>query len=181
MRLIIFILAIIILGPAKSTVTYASPAPGLPTSAYLQNDNQLISSNLGFYITAKNTDWSLINQDKPSVERFAVFKPKKGNAQLSIKINKNIKQSSLKDYVNYWRQDYQRLGLSILKSQPIKINNFVGFMLDLYNEKTQIQLRQILLFKRPHAVILTCSDQKDAFTKSFKECNKILKTFAWYN
>lgn len=158
----------------------AAPAPGLMSAAHLQNDSQLIASNIGFSITSKDTEWKIVEDSKATKNRHAQIRPPEGSALLSIKINKNIKQKNLKDYVNYWRKDYQRLGLEVLKAQPIKINGNVSYMMDLYNSKSEIQLRQVMLLKNKNSVVLTCSDKKEAFKESFKDCNKILKTFTWF-
>ncbi len=162
-----------------TTLSLAAPAPGLISAAHLQNDHQLIASNIGFSITAKDTNWKIVEDTEATKNRHSQIKPPKGNALLSIKINKNIKQNNLKDYVKYWRNDYQRLGLEVLKAQPIKINGNVSYMMDLYNSKSEIQLRQVMLLKNGNSVVLTCSDNKEAFKESFKDCNKILKTFTW--
>ena len=78
-----------------------------------------------------------------------------------------------------WLKDYPRLGFEILATKKIRLNNQVGFLLDLISRDNHIQLRQVLFLKGRHAVNITCRDHQDQFDQSLRQCNDIIRTFTW--
>ncbi len=98
---------------------------------------------------------------------------------LTVRVDNLKRQQGLKSYVKRWMQDYTRFGFDVLTAKNIKINDQSAFLLDIVSRETKKQLRQVLFMKEKMAVILTCRDGKDSFSKTVQDCNSIIKTFQW--
>lgn len=162
---------------------FAAPIPGTSTSTLVSEKPQLYRSSSGFEIHAGGTSWYLQNTTTSSKNIESIFKsPKlvKGlQASMTVRVDQRDPTLSFKQYLRKSLKDYTRLGMNIVKTQPIKVNNFTGFMIDAIGQNREKQLRQIVFGKGQTMVILTCRDSREAFRSSIKECNEIFKSFTW--
>jgi hypothetical protein len=145
----------------------------------------IYTSNEGFEINPEKTDWirsSAPPDLKNKVE--ALFRLKNEGTRIqptfTIRIDKDTPYKSLKEYSNKWLKSYGQFGLEVLGHQYFKNKkDQPGFVIDLANSISKKKLRQVIFFQNSKAVILTCMDQADNFTKALKPCNDLIKTFAW--
>ena len=100
---------------------------------------------------------------------------------LTVRVDDLKNPTALKTYVKKWMKDYSRFGFEVLTAKQIKINQNQVFLLDILSRETNKQLRQLVFLKERTAVILTCRDHKDSFSKTVVDCNEISKTFEWVN
>jgi hypothetical protein len=143
------------------------------------------SSNEGFEINPEKTEWIRSSAPvdlKNKVE--ALFRIKNENTKIqptfTVRVDKDTPYKSLKEYSNKWLKSYGQFGLEVLGHQYFKnAKDQPGFVIDLANSISKKKLRQVIFFQNSKAVILTCMDQKDSFTKALKSCNDLIKTFAW--
>lgn len=140
-------------------------------------------STKGFRMNAGNTAWIQSPPPKDIPSLVTVYKaPVSQHGQqpaLSVRVDDLKSTQSLRKYVRRWMQDYTRFGFDVLTAKPIKINDQSAFLLDIVSRETQKQLRQVVFLKNKTAVILTCRDHRDSFSKSVQDCNQIVKSFKW--
>jgi hypothetical protein len=99
---------------------------------------------------------------------------------MTIRIdNETGSAKDVKSYVNKWLGDYKKLGYKVLGSKPFKQDGELGYVVDIKNEKTDKQVRQVVFFRPKKAVVLTCIDKTKRFSNTLAECNQITKSFAF--
>jgi len=164
-------------------VCVAAPIPGTSTSTLVSEKPQLYRSSNGFEIHAGKTSWYIQNTTTSSKNIESIFKsPKlvKGlQASMTVRVDQRAPDITFNQYLRKSIKDYARLGMEIVKTHPVKVNQFTGFMIDAVGQNREKQLRQIVFGKGQTMVILTCRDSKENFKSSIKECNEIFKSFAW--
>lgn len=143
----------------------------------------LFHSEKGFKMDAGSTAWIQAAPPKAIPSLVTVYKaPLASNGQqpaLSVRVDQLKKPQLLKSYVKQWMQDYARFGFDVLTAKPITVNAQSAFLLDIVSRETQKQLRQVVFVKNKTAVILTCRDHRNSFSKTVQDCNEIVKSFAW--
>ena len=166
-----------------SIPTLAAPIPGTTSSALVAPKLGIYKSRFGFEIMANNTTW--VQSQPPQKSRFieTVYRsPISRNnvrASLSVRVDNMKKKASLKKYVSRWVKEYPKYGYDVLGSRPFKASGKKGYVVDLVNQKKKRQLRQVIYLKKNRAVLMTCRDHTSSFKSSLRECNKIIKSFAW--
>lgn len=161
----------------------AAPFPGAGSSTFVPEKPGLFFSEKGFRIDSGSTAWVPAAPPKKIPSLVTIYKaPVTVNGQqpaLTVRVDDLRRKQGLKNYVKRWMQDYNRFGFDVLTAKPIKINDHSAFLLDIVSRETKKQLRQVIFMKEKTAVILTCRDQKESFTKTVQDCNQIIKSFAW--
>ncbi len=162
-------------------LVFAAPMPGTGLS---QKPGSFFSEK-GFRMDAGGTAWVQSAPPKNIPSLVTVYKspvPSQGQTPaLTVRVDSLRKNSSLKNYVRKWMQDYTRFGFDVLTAKQIKINNQSAFLLDIVSRETKKQLRQVVFVKNKTAVTLTCRDHRDSFGKTVQDCNSIVKSFEWTN
>jgi hypothetical protein len=165
------------------SLAWAAPFPATGSSALVSEKPGLFMSTKGFRMNAGNTAWIQSPPPKDIPSLVTVYKaPVSQHGQqpaLSVRVDDLKSTQSLRKYVRRWMQDYTRFGFDVLTAKPIKINDQSAFLLDIVSRETQKQLRQVVFLKNKTAVILTCRDHRDSFSKSVQDCNQIVKSFKW--
>tara|TARA_Y100001958_G_scaffold156105_1_gene148028 strand:- start:1429 stop:1992 length:564 start_codon:yes stop_codon:yes gene_type:complete len=160
-----------------------APIPGTSSSALTTKKHELFRSTQGFEMHAGNTSWYIQGPTTTSKSIETIYKsPKlqKGlQASLTIRVDQKDPKVSFKQYLKKSLKDYARLGMEILKSQPIKVNETTGFLVDAVGQNREKQIRQLVFGRGQTMVILTCRDRREFFKDTIKNCNEIFKSFTW--
>lgn len=170
-------------------VAFAAPEP-LSTDPKSDTSQtfKTLRSEEGFLFSQFDTSWfnSPTPEDKKSIHLLFRSPVVTNGFQpiMTVRIDKNIGETkNIQEYVQQWMGDYSKLGYQVLGSQPFQHKNEVSYVIDVRNAedtKSPKQIRQVVFFKRKQkAVILTCIDNISTFKNSLKECNKIIRSFAW--
>ena len=161
----------------------AAPLPGTTSSKMVAPKIGLYKSRVGFEIKAQKTSW--IQTKPPKKSRFieTVYRsPSMINntrATLTVRTDKLKKKTKISKYVRRWVKEYPKYGYDVLGSKKFKSKGKTGYVIDLINNKEKRQLRQVIFLKKKTAVLMTCRDHVKSFSSSLKECNNIIKSFAW--
>jgi len=163
----------------------AAPFPGTHLQpAFAQKPGFFLSSK-GFEINSAQTAWIQIAPPKHIPSLVTVYRApvRTGSQQpaLTVRVDDLKKPLALTTYVKHWMKDYPRFGFDVLTAKPIKVGTNPAFLLDLVSHETQKQLRQVVFVRNKTAVILTCRDARESFSKTVHDCNQIMKTFEWLN
>lgn len=177
-NLVLILIAMVVTCPSS-----AAPIPATSSSLIIASEKGQFISPVGFILDAGNSKWIQSEAPKGIRSVATVYKgptTTKGiQAALTVRVDDLQSNSSLKSYIRKWSKDYPRFGFDILASKPIKVNEEVGYLLDLINKETEKQLRQVVFLKDRRAVILTCRDHMNSFLSSLKGCNEIIRSFRW--
>ena len=144
-----------------------------------------LRSDEGFLFSKLDTSWFNSPTPKDKKNMHLLFRsPVVTNGFqpiMTVRVDRNIgKARNIKGYVQQWMGDYAKLGYRVLGSRPFQHKKETSYVIDVRNTKSKKQVRQVVFFKRRQkAVILTCIDNVTSFTSSLKECNKIIRSFAW--
>ncbi|MCB0407533.1 MAG: hypothetical protein KDD34_04955 [Bdellovibrionales bacterium] len=177
MKYIVMVLLLI------TTQSFAAPHPATSSSFLIGMNSGRFISQYGFVLNAANTHW--IHQRTPrdikNIETvYAAPKTNNGvQPSLTVRVDELTSNSTMKDYVSKWVNDYPRLGFDILASKKVKVGPYLAQMIDFVHNDTQKQLRQVIFVKDQKAVIFTCRDYKQTFLETLKSCNEIVRTFHW--
>lgn len=167
----------------SSSIAFAAPIPGTSSSTLVSQKPGLFYSSKGFRIDAANTAWVQAAPPKKIPSLVTIYKaPLTIDGQqpaLTVRVDDLRKALALKAYMKKWMQDYTRFGFDVLTAKPIKINETSAFLLDILSRETKKQLRQVVFIREKTAVILTCRDQRETFSKTVQDCNQIIRTFQW--
>ena len=147
---------------------------------------QTLRSEEGFLFSELDTTWFHAPTPKSKRNLHLLFRSPIVNQGfqpiMTVRVDNNIGNTpNINQYVQQWMGDYSKLGYRVLGSKPFRHKNQeVSYVIDIKNERSQTQIRQVVFFKRREkAVILTCIDNIISFTNSLQECNKIIRSFAW--
>jgi hypothetical protein len=161
----------------------AAPFPGTGTSPLVAQKPGMFYSSKGFSLNSAQTAWILSPPPKHIPSLVSVYRsPTPLNGQqpaLTVRVDEMHHAQGLRAYVKRWMKDYNRFGFEVLTAKPVHVGENQAFLLDLVSRETQKQLRQVVFVKDKTAVILTCRDSRDSFTKTVQDCNEIFKTFEW--
>ncbi len=161
----------------------AAPIPVTSSSFLISSQKGKFISEHGFSINAEDTDWQkspLLEDNSSIVVHYRAPTTHRGvQAGLTVRVEDLNNPQTLKHYVKSWLKDYPRLGFQILASRPIKINQQKAFLLDMINNQSHKQLRQVIFLKNKKVAILTCRDHRDTFQMSINNCNSIISHFHW--
>lgn len=174
------ILSLLILTALTST-TLATPS-ALNISEILQIDEpDVFFGNEDFKISPQSTNWSMkqIHKGATSAQAQFISPNLDSQAKLTVRYEKLKKNLTLKGYIQHSMRDYGRYGFEILAKRPLKINNQYAYLIDFKQNKSAIQLRQVLFKNKDVVVILTCSAHQESFKQELKACNQIYRNFRW--
>lgn len=161
----------------------AAPFPGTTTSSLVSQKPGLFYSTKGFSLNAAQTAWIQTAPPKHIPSLVTVYRsPLVNSAQqpaLTVRVDDLHKPQGLRTYVKRWMKDYPRFGFEVLTAKPVRLGTNQAFLLDIISRETQKQLRQVVLVKDKTAVIMTCRDSRETFSKTVQDCNEIMKTFEW--
>ncbi len=164
----------------------ASAAPDAPKPSDPESKAfQTLRSDEGFLFSQLDTSWfnSPAPEDKKNIHLLFRSPVVTNGFQpiMTVRVDKNVgKAKNIKEYVEQWMGDYAKLGYRILGSRPFQHKNERSYVIDVKNTETEKQVRQVVFFKRREkAVILTCIDNVNSFQSSLRECNNIIRSFAW--
>src|SRR5665213_2532777 len=162
---------------------WAAPFPGTSSSPLVSAKPGAFYSTRGFRLNSAQTAWIQSAPPKHIPSLVTVYRsPSPFNGQqpaLTVRVDDLRHALALKAYVKKWMKDYTRFGFEVLTAKPIKINENQAFLLDIVSRETQKQLRQVVFMREKTAVILTCRDGRESFSKTVQDCNEIVKTFEW--
>lgn len=161
----------------------ASPMPGMSSSLLVSQKPGIFRSVKGFTVNSGSTEWILGDTpaDLPSVETLYRSPETHRGMQpvLTVRVDELSHKMDLKTYVKQWMKDYTLLGFNVLKAATMKVNSQPAFVVDVDEAKGEKRLRQVVFVKDRTAVVLTCRDLRDSFSKTVKQCNEIFKSFEW--
>ncbi len=164
----------------------ASAAPDAPKPSDPESKTfQTLRSDEGFLFSQLDTSWfnSPTPEDKKNIHLLFRSPVVTNGFQpiMTVRVDKNVGTAkNIKEYVEQWMGDYAKLGYRVLGSRPFQHKKEVSYVIDVKNTKTEKQVRQVVFFKRREkAVILTCIDNVSSFQNSLRECNNIIRSFAW--
>ncbi len=161
----------------------AAPIPGTSSSQMVAPKMGIYKSRFGFEILADNTSWIQTNPPKRSKFIETVYRsPIKQNdvrATLTVRVDNMKDQTEIRKYVKRWIKEYPKYGYDVLGSKAFKSAGKQGYVIDLVNARKKRQLRQVIYLNKKTAVLMTCRDHSSTFSNSLKECNNIVKNFAW--
>lgn len=167
-----------------SSQVLAAPIPGTSSSQMVSSPAGLFVSGKGFKMSSGGSAWVQTAPPKNIPSLVTIYKSPILNMgqqpALTVRVDDLNMRMPLKNYVKKWMKDYNRFGFEVLTAKQIKVNSNQAFLLDILSRETQKQLRQLVFIKDKTAVILTCRDHKDSFSKTVQDCNEIAKTFQWF-
>ena len=147
---------------------------------------QTLRSEEGFLFSQLDTSWfnSPTPEDKKNIHLLFRSPVVTNGFQpiMTVRVDKSVGNAkNIKEYVEQWMGDYAKLGYRVLGSRPFRHKDERrSYVIDVRNTESEKQVRQVVFFKRREkAVILTCIDNVNSFQNSLKECNKIIRSFAW--
>ncbi len=133
-----------------------------------------------FQISPAHTDWLMVPTPENSSVQTQFINPKSSSqAKMTVRSETLEQDLSLLKYIGRSVRDYNRFGFEILSQRPLKINNQSAYLVDLKQNGSPIQLRQVLFKKDKTVVILTCSSHQESFKQELKACNQIYRNFKW--
>lgn len=163
----------------------AAPFTGMGNPTFVPEKPGLFFSPKGFRLDSSGTAWVQLAPPKQIPSLAAIYQaPIAVNGQipaLTVRVDELRQKQPMKSYVKRWMQDYNRFGFDVLTAKPVKIGEHQAFLLDIISRETKKQLRQVLFMREKTAVILTCRDQRETFSKTVQDCNQIIKSFDWIN
>jgi hypothetical protein len=163
----------------------AAPFPGTSSSQVIASTPGEFYSPKGFRLSSGPTAWVQGPPPKHIPSLVTVFRaPVTVDGQqpaLTVRVDDLRHTQNLRAYVKQWMKDYPRFGFEVLAAKPVQVAGTPAFLLDLFSKETQKQLRQVVFLKEKTAVILTCRDGRDSFSKTVQNCNDIVRTFKWVN
>lgn len=154
---------------------YASPHPGIGTSALVNPQYGYFLRPHGFILKSGLSGWELGD----SSEMLTFTSPQSKAGSLSVRAEDLRGEMSLENYAKRWMKDYPNYGFDVLGTKTFAQGNARGLVIDLTHKKRGQQLRQVLFLKEKKAVILTCKDDLKTFEATLAGCNQITKTFEW--
>lgn len=162
---------------------HAAPFTGVGNPTFVPEKPGLFYSPKGFRIDSSGTAWVQSAPPKQIPSLATIYQaPAAVNGQipaLTVRVDELRQKQAMKSYVKRWMQDYTRFGFDVLTAKPVKIGEHSAFLLDIISRETKKQLRQVVFMKEKTAVILTCRDQRETFSKTVQDCNQIIKSFDW--
>jgi len=174
-----FILSFVLI----SDQSIAAPIPATSSSSLISADTGLYFSSHGFSIHAGPTGWIQTAPPKHITALETLYRAPKMDhgvqASLTVRVDDTKDMPTLKGYVRRWLKDYRRLGFDVLASKPVLINGQEAYLVDVINQESQKQLRQVVLVRQEVAVIMTCRDHKENFSATLKTCHSIMRNFRW--
>ena len=178
----IYLLILLILIPGVAlTAPDLSPKSSDPVSKTFPT----LRSDEGFLFSKLDTSWfnSPTPEDKQNIHLLFRSPVVTNGFQpiMTVRVDNNVGETkNIKRYVEQWMGDYAKLGYRVLGSRPFQHKNEVSYVIDVRNTESEKQVRQVIFFKRRQkAVILTCIDNVSSFKNSLRECNNIIRSFAW--
>lgn len=164
-----------------STFAFATPS-ALNISDILQIDeSDIFFGTENFKISTQDTNWSMRKIDKSNSSAQAQFLSPNAESQakLTVRYEKLKNDLTLKAYVKNSMRDYGRYGFEILTKRPLKISDQYAYLIDFKQNKSAVQIRQVLFKNKNVVVILTCSALQENFKQELKSCNQIYRNFRW--
>ncbi len=155
--------------------------PATSTSALISSKPGFFISNHGFTISSENTKWEAVDRRRSPHIILEYRSPKsyKGvQPSFTVRVDESPNKT-LKSYMKQSLSEYERFGFKTLEKKPLKINNQLAYLIDIYSSASQRKLRQIVFFKHQKAAILTCRSHMERFTQTVVECNQLFKNFTW--
>lgn len=162
---------------------FSAPIPGTSTSTVISKEKGIFFSELGFKLSAKNTDWLLTPPPTDSKYMLTLYKAPKTEGEtrgsLSVRLDRLKEKQTLRNYVKKWLRRYPRFGFDVLGAKTFKNKGSAGYVIDLVNRDEHKQLRQVIYMGPSSAIVMTCRDSVDGFKESLKQCNQIIRSFEW--
>lgn len=164
----------------------ASPFPG---EVLLRPQSGLFWLSQGFRLGTQGTGWLL--EEKPvatpvdfqivhgSLEGATYIHNKVPTARLRVEIEPLKAKATLESYTKRWVKDYYQYGFKILASKPLKLKGTPTVVYDLLSRSQDVQIRQIIQVREGRALIMTCSDGRQTFAQSLKDCNAMAANIDW--
>lgn len=161
---------------------YSAPHPASSSSILTNPEKGLFFERWGFRLGTQGTSWVL--SEMPEEGQIWKFFPATGaplpqTAQIHLRKDQLKMDLSPEAYAKRWIREYGHLGLEILGTKAFGQNGVRGVVIDTLERSKKIQLRQAVYLKGRTVVVLTCSDQKDSFSKTLSDCNQLIKNFSW--
>lgn len=154
------------------TGLWAAPYPATATSALVAPEKALFLAVHGVRLNAGSTNWFIGDE-----LRFE--NPTQRESSLSVKIEDLVMPTSLEIYTKKWMKEYISYGFEVLGNKNFTQGDAKGLVIDLKHSQKSKQLRQAIFVKDQKAVILTCVSSQGLFSNALKDCNEIIRSFAW--
>lgn len=161
---------------------YAQATPTALNISQLLNSQEkdIYFGNENFQISSADTDWMMMPAPESSSVQTQFINPKTSSkAKLTVRSEVLDQDLPLMSYIGRSIRDYNRFGFEILSQRPLKINDQAAYLVDLKQNDSPIQVRQVLFKKDKTVVILTCSSHQESFKQELKACNQIYRNFKW--
>lgn len=166
-----------------STMTWATPYPGMGSSI-------LVNPEVGAYLTAKGyrlktegTSWIPVADLNESIFDSLRFQMRGAlggkKASLSLRVDETASSVKLDLYAKKWIKEYSQFGFEILGSKPVSLAESEALVIDLVQKNQAQQIRQVLIQKNKKVAVFTCKDSKDNFNVTLAACNQVVRSFEW--
>ncbi|WP_347358281.1 hypothetical protein [Bdellovibrio sp.] len=171
------LLALLILAPVTAL---AAPYPATSSSALTNPEKGLYFLHKGFTLKTEGTSWVPQANSEQSILDTVRFAAKdNGKGTLSIRTDKIAKNASLDLYTRKWMRDYPNYGFEVISAKNFELNGSPALVVDMLSRAKNKQIRQVILKHEDRVAVMTCLDDKATFSESLKNCNQIMKSFAW--
>lgn len=159
----------------------AAPFPATSSSALTNPEQGLYFLHKGFTLKTEGTNWVPTANSESLLDtvRFSSKEKSSKEGSLSIRTDKIPKNASLELYTRKWMRDYPNYGFEVLSAKNFTLNGSPALVVDMLSRSKNKQIRQLILKNEDRVAILTCVDNKDTFSKSLQNCNRIMKSFTW--
>lgn len=161
--------------------TVAAPYPATSSSALTNPDHGLYFLHKGFTLKTEGTNWIPAANSESLLDTIQFSSKEKNNKEgrLSIRTDKIPKNASLDLYARKWMRDYPSYGFEVLSAKNFTLNGSPAFVVDMLSRAKNKQIRQLILKNDDRVAIMICVDNRDIFSKSLQNCNRIMKSFTW--
>lgn len=161
---------------------FAAPHPVTASSQITDPEKKHSYSIFGFLLSTNGTVWKpnypLTHGAQPEFRFDNQLSPNKSSF-VTVNIDELEKTSSLENYGKKWIKDYNQFGFEVLGSKSLEMGGGPALMFDLYQKEKGKQQRQVIFQNNRKIVLITCTDNKEDFSKSLANCNELIKSFSW--
>lgn len=134
-----------------------------------------------FSLTSNDTDWYLSPPPAGTNGILSIYRgPLQQGTQPTLTIRKHSSEiENITRFTKKWAREFPLFGFDVLGIKKHSLDKRRAYILDVVNNSTEKQARQVISHNKKEFVILTCMDHIQSFRNSLQKCNSIIQTLKW--
>lgn len=134
-----------------------------------------------FSLTSNDTDWYLSPPPAGTNGILSIYRgPLQRGTQPTLTIRKYTSETeNISQLTQKWAREFPLFGFDVLGIKKHSLDKRRAYILDVVNNSTEKQARQIISHNKKEFVILTCMDDVQSFRDSLQKCNSIIQSLKW--